>query len=403
MRTATWKTLNMVDWKREARREYMLQADYQSRVDLMFKTGHLAESFNNRREWMRPGIFAVERRGYWNHLYIGGPEGVRHIISHELDDSQNRQAQSQGYVQNAGHLANKIEQKIFKELNGVDERKAFGYSDPGINKCVPKQLYYINTRWIDKKIKCAGKADYSSHYPANICGPLPNWDKRKMVPGTVDPTPEYPFVFYTQSGFIAEYNRLDTHQWLNEDLVLDLFGKNYTKVDPDKDVSIMCPASKYTLDSTIEKLYIMKSRGESIDGMSAKEVLVSSIGYKHLTGEFNTRNRLYHLAAICIARANQRMVDLYNKYSKSILQIIVDSVIYMGPTEIGIKEKRLGELHQEITNHSFIMRGANQYMFIDPVTGECSSHAHSGFDTNIETTRLEDIRLWQRSPRIIQG
>ena len=301
-----------------------------------------------------------------------------------------------GYIPNTGRLANTIEQRIFKQLNGVTERQAFGYSEPQLNKCVPKQLYYINGRWANKKITCAGKADYSSHYPARICGPLPDWSKHKVVEGRVDPTSEYPFVFYTRSGHVAEYKQFDTHYWRDEDLSGDLFGSHYSKVSDNKDISIMCPESRYRLDSTIEFLYNKKTLEESIDGLPAKTILTSSIGYKHLTGANNTKNRLYHLAAVCIARANQCMIDLYNVNRRSILQIIVDCIIYMGAHEVGEHRKALGVLHQEITDQSFIMRGVNQYMFIDRDSGICSSCAHSGFDI-AETNCLEDIKSWRRS------
>ncbi len=398
MRSADWIKINRVQWRTEAKKEYVKYSDFQSLLTKLHKTGHLAETWDKRSEWIQPGVFVHEIRGYWEHLYLGGPNGVRHIISNNFDDTQNIKAMELGYIPDTGRRANTIEQKLFKELNGVSERQAFGYSEPQLNKCVPKQLYYINNRWLNKKISCAGKADFSSHYPANICGSLPDWSRRKRIDGTAEPTRDYPFVFYTRSGHIAEYREFDTHYWRDEDLSGDLFGNNYSKVALDKDVSILCPESKYRLDSTIETLYSMKSRDEEIDGLPAKSVLVSSIGYKHLRGANNTKNRLYHLAAICIARANQKMIDLYNKHSKSILQIIVDGVIYMGPQELGEQRKALGVLHQEITDQSFIMRGINQYMFIDRNSGECSCCAHGGFDIDIFTSCLEDINLWRRSP-----
>lgn len=399
MRAVHWKALNQVQWKTEAKKEYVKYADFQALLDKMFKTGHLAESFNRRDEWMLDGVFTYETRGYWDHLYIGGPNGIRHIISNNFDDSQNAKALQLGYVPDNGRRANSIEQRLFKEFNGVTERQAFGYSEPQLNKCVPKQLYYINSRWIGKKITCAGKADFSSHYPAHICGQLPDWKNHKVIEGTVDPSSDYPFAFYTHSGHVAEYRRFDTHEWLEEPLSGDLFGQNYSPVKPDKDITILCPEAKYRLDSTIEFLYTKKASDESIDNMPAKTILNSSIGYKHLRGAYNTKNRLYHLAAVCIARANQTMIDLYNANARAVLQIVVDGMIYMGAHEIGERRKALGVLHQEVTDQSFIMRGVNQYMFIDRATGICTNCAHSGFDTNIRSSSLEDINLWQRSPR----
>lgn len=397
MRISTWKRLNHIQWKSEAHKEYLKQGDFTAILEKLKNAGHLSTTFDNRREWMEDGTYRYEIRGYWDHLYIGGKKGVRHLISHRYDDAQNLEANKLGYIPDTGRKSNTIEQRIFKELNGVTERDAFGYSDPQLNKCVPKQLYYINQRWVNKKITCAGKADFSSHYPASICGSLPDWKKHKIAEGTVEPTSQYPFVFYTRSGHLAEYKTFDTHYWRDEELSGDLFGANYTKVNPDRDLSIICAASEYRLDSTIEFLYNKKQLNEDVDGLPAKTVLNASIGYKHLRGAHNTRNRLYHLAAVCIARANQKMIDLFNDNRKSILQIIVDGIIYMGSHQLGGTSKSLGALHQEITDQSFIMRGLNQYMFIDRDSGVCSAYAHSGCDFNIQTTRLEDIHLWQRS------
>lgn len=397
MRAGLWKTMTQVQWGAEAKKEYVKYSEFCKMYDNLRDNGILAGSWSDRDAWSIPNVYTHEIRGYWEHLYIGSPGGVRHIISNRFDDSQNIRAMQLGYIPDIGRRSNTIEQRLFKEFNGVTERQAFGFSDPQLNKCVPKQLYYINSRWINKRITCAGKADFSSHYPANICGSLPDWSKHKRMDGTVEPSAQYPFVFYTRSGHLAEYRRFDTHQWRQEALSGDLFGVHYKEVDPDKDVSILCPSSPYTLDKVMEFLYTKKAMGESIDGLSAKDILVSSIGYKHLRGINNTKNRLYHLAAVCIARANQKMIDLFNENPKSILQIVVDGVIYMGAHELGKHTKALGDLHQEITDNSFIMRGINQYMFIDRNTGECTSCAHGGFDFNIATTCLEDIRLWQRS------
>lgn len=397
MRANLWKTVNRVQWRFEAKKEYVRQTIFRAALKHAQDKGQLASSFSNRQEWMQENVYGYERRGYWEHLYLGGPRGVRHLVSNTFDDNQNVKAAELGYIPDIGRRANTIEQKIFKEFNGVTERQAFGYSDPDLNKCVPKQLYYLNKRWLNKKITCAGKADFSSHYPASICGPLPNWDKRIKMQGTIKPTAQYPFVFYTRSGHLAEYQTFDTHDWRDEELAGDLFGSNYSKVAPEDDVSILCPKSDYQLDSVIKYLYNMKQANREIDGLPAKTILNSSIGYKHLKGAHNSRNRLYHLAAVCIGRANQKMLDLYNQNSRIVLQIVVDGIIYMGPHQVGSQDRELGELHQEITDESFIMRGINQYMFVERESGVCRCFAHSGCDMNLKTDKLEDIFLWQRA------
>ena len=89
------------------------------------------------------------------------------------------------------------------------------------------------------------------------------------------------------------------------------------------------------------------------------------------------------------------MINLYNENSNNILQIIVDGVIYKGKYKLGIDEKKLGKLHQELTDCEFRMRGTNQYIFMK--NGEFVDWGHSGFNDNLETNCLEDIEKWSKS------
>lgn len=393
MRKSDWDRVYSICWRKEEVAEFLTIDRYNELKQRLIGKGKLAISKCDRKEWT-PGTYKFDQRGYWGHIYYNDNGVLRHYMTHLFNDDVNKQGISKGYIENTGKRCNQIEQRLFEELNGVSERKAFGYSEPYVNKCVPKQLYYINKQWIGKKITCAGKADYSSHYPANLCGPMPNFKKHELKTGRHDPSKDYPFAFYINSGNISEYNKYDTHEWKRENICNCLFGKHTQSIEDKGELTILCPESSYRFDSVVEKLYNLKQAEEDIDGMPAKTVLNSAIGYKHLRGEFNRVNRLYHVAAVCIARANQEMIDLYNMHSKSILQMIVDCVIYLGAHKIGVEEPSLGALTQKITNNRFIMRGLNQYMFFDD--NGCSEVCHSGFNADIYTTKLEDINLWRR-------
>ena len=219
-------------------------------------------------------------------------------------------------------------------------------------KCVPKQLYWSkNARYVGP----VNSVDFSSHYPASCCGTLPDSHTAITVKGTVKPTAEYPFAFYIKSGHIAIYKEMDSHNWLINRLPMNqlfrmktvrkLFDDRFQPlVKPKDDVTILMKASKYTLDSVWQYFYNTRK-----DDDDAKLILVAAIGQMHR--KLYTRDKYAHIAAVCIARANQKMLELTAKLKlEDILQIQVDGVMYTGNQIIGIpvEEKHLGAPVQEV-------------------------------------------------------
>lgn len=390
-----WKRVVNISWKEEGTITPLLIDEFNAKKQQLMRTLLPALSSALRADW-RKDCYKLDYKGYWGHIYSREKGKLYHYICNLFDDEVNQRAKSTQRLERVGTKCNQIEQSLFKDLNGVSQRQAFGYSEPYLNVCVPKQLYYINDIWLNKKMSCVSSADYSSHYPASMCGAVPTWDGHVQKTGTVAPTEEYPFAFYLLSGHSAQLDVYDTHEWLDEPICDCLFGSNYTAIDPDDDITILCKKSDYTYDSLVDLLYSKKCADELIEGIPAKTILNASIGYKHLRSDTNRVNRLYHIAAVAIARANQKMIDLYNMYSRDILQIVVDSVIYMGNYAIGTNEKKLGNLRQECVGQRFIMRGINQYIFQSKADGSCLKVAHSGFNSNLLTSSLDDISKWER-------
>lgn len=384
--------LNYIFWKNEETYKIIKINDFEEKLKYYRKNGHLVEHKTIRKEWDELAYY-FEEKGYYHHLYTY--EGVGkyvHYSCNSFDDSKNK---VEVRTARTGRNSNRIEQKLFKEFNGVTERVAFGYCDRElIYNCIPKQLYYINKKYLHKNLTGISKVDYSSHYPDNMRGQMPDWKTSKQFKGRVEPTEEYPFAFYVKSGMCAEYGRFDMHDWLNSRYVFQLFGNRYTPIEDDDDITILCKASKYTFDKVIEHLYEKKQKGEQIDGIDAKMVLNASIGFKHLSNKKNKRSRLDHIAAIVLGRANQQMLDIVDILGDRVLQIIVDGIIYKGKMEIGVKEKYLGALRQEITDCDFRMRGTNQYIFFKD--GKCICECHGGLNDNLKTEKLEDIEEWRR-------
>ena len=384
--------LKYIYWKNEETYVILKINEFNEKLDYYKKNGQLVKYKTLRDEWNLKSYF-YEEKGYYRHLYTFEGNGKYiHYTCNYIDDTKNKR---EVRLARQGRSSNRIEQKLFKEFNGVSERVAFGYCDRElIYRCIPKQLYYVNEKYLHKNLSNISKVDYSSHYPDNMQGLMPNWREQKIVKGRAKPTKEYPFAFYIKSGMCAEYNRFDMHDWLNSQLVFQLFGKRYEPVPDKQEETILCKPSKYKFDEVIKFLYDKKLKGEKIDGMDAKMVLNASIGFKHLSNIHSKRSRLDHIAAIVLGRANQQMLDLYSVLGGKVLQIIVDGIIYKGDNKIGVDEKYLGALHQEIIGQEFRMRGMNQYIFFKD--GKCTNECHSGFNDNIKTDKLEDIEEWRR-------
>lgn len=393
----SWKRMvhavDYIYWKREETYIVLKIKEFEEKLAYVRCYGKEANSKTIRAEW-NFNSYKLEKKGYYNHLFVFEGEGkYMHYTTNIFDDSKNI-----SYVRDKheGTRCNQIEQALFKKLNSVSERTAFGYCDREIiYRCIPKQLYYINERYKNKNIEHVSKVDFSSHYPNNMQGDMPDWKTKIEKKGYIKPTKEFPFAFYIRSGMCAEYNVFDMHDWLNSKLVMRLFGDRYTPVPNEEEVTILCKASKYTFDSTIKYLYNKKSAGELIDGIEAKKVLNASIGYKHLSNISSKRSRLDHIAAIVLGRANQKMIDLYeNLGSSNVLQLVVDGIIYKEANKIGVDEKFLGALHQELLDCEFRMRGINQYAFFK--NDVCVCERHAGCNDNLIINKLEDIDFWER-------
>ena len=384
--------LEYIYWKNEETYRIIKINEFNEKLNYYRKNGHIVEHKTKRGEWNKLA-YLYEQKGYYQHLYTFEGDGKYiHYTCNMFDDSKNK---AEIRTARTGRNSNMIEQKLFKEFNGITERVAFGYCDrEKIYNCIPKQLYYIDKKYSHINLTGVSKVDFSSHYPDNMRGPMPDWKTSKEIKGTIEPTEEYPFAFYIKSGMCAEYGRFDMHNWLHSRIVLQLFGSRYKPIKEEEDITILCKASEYTFDKVIEYLYDKKQKGEQIDGIDAKMVLNASIGYKHLSNKNSKRSRLDHIAAIVLGRSNQQMIDLFEILGNNILQIVVDGIIYRGKNEIGVKEKYLGALHQELTDCEFRMRGINQYIFFKD--GKCVNECHGGMNDNLKTEKLEDIEEWRR-------
>ena len=296
------------------------------------------------------------------------------------DDKKNESVQLfEGKAQ--GSIAYTAVKDKFNEDNNTDFKKAFGIDKYDLRGCVPGSFHWIDQEVIKKLadnngiIHGASGVDWCSHYPTSHCGDMPDMNTAIEVEGYVKPNKDYPFAFYPDTGNLAEYKvansrgyiLYDTHTWVNNIKYRDSICSRYSMCCHSHDIrdskTILVKASKYTFDSVFQYFYA-KRKTDPI----AKLVMNAYIGNEHSAPFYENKededNGIYiknshythkyaHLAAVCIARANNKMrmqlseieLDGYHP-----LEVVVDGCIYQGTVEYGVKEKKLGNLEQEFTN-----------------------------------------------------
>lgn len=305
----------------------------------------------------------------------------------------------------ASHNALKNIRDKFKERTNKTFKTCFGTVEEKYLRCVPKQFYWSKKEPYEGLVS---SVDYSSHYNSNICGLLPDAHTAIIKKGTVKPTKEYPFAFYLNSGHLAIYKELDTHTWLfnNKFEKEDLFRfKTIKKLDTcyddrfkefisyDEDETVLMKPSTEQLDPEMEYFYEQKDIDED-----AKMTLVAAIGQMHRK-RYN-RDKYAHLAAVAIARANQKMLDLTNNLElKDILQIQVDGIIYTKDKILGIpeKDKYLGAPVQEAYNRPCKWRALGCYMIQlnDKMKIKCQGYnAMTDGRKPEESKTFGDMELW---------
>lgn len=302
----------------------------------------------------------------------------------------------------------KVKEK-FIELSNISFKRAFGTVNENILRCIPKQFYWAKS---DAYEGIINSIDFSSHYPASLCGIIPDSHEALQVKGTVKPNKDYPFAFYINSGHMAIYNELDTHNWLFDRNfeIRDLFRLKTKRksfddrfnehIVPKDDITVLMKASKYNLKNVYEHFYKIKQMydKDSDEYNEAKSILVASIGQMHR--KKYVKDKYAHLAAVGIARANQHMLDVINKNQlklDDIIQIQVDGVLYKGTQKLGIEDSYLGAIVQEAYQRPCRWIGTGAYM-ID--LGDKMKIKHQCYDVMSDgrspdcSTKFSDMDLW---------
>lgn len=363
----------------------------------------------SRKHWMKEGTWNIEERNKSIRLYVKEDIPVIYYTN-TIDDNRNRVVQSLGC--NPGTLAYKAVKDKFEEIYPkISFKKAFDTSSPlsydendqvindgdsePFKGCIPKQFYYVKQNCLNRKV-IASAIDYCSQYPTNLCGALPDGHGRQVLQGRHEPTKEYPFAFYLKSGCVAEYGKYDTHNWQLSRFKTSLFREGelgkILAVKDEEETTVLMKASKYELTQVMEYFYAKRKTDDV-----AKLVMNAFIGMLHTKSYAN--HRYAHVAAIVIARSNERMRAMAEEIQFPI-HICVDGCVYLGTVEYGGHEKGLGKLEQEFTGCEFMMQGTNTYVAMK--NGKVVKFRHGAFNArtdgkDIEQCKgFEDMDTWIR-------
>lgn len=243
-----------------------------------------------------------------------------------------------------------------------------------IKKCVPTQINYGNRMFVNRNITNVYKADVSSAFPSQLVNHLiPTLEGYKVVKGRVDPTPEYPFAFYTKSHHLSIYGEFSTVDDLD---MMQVFYRKYlnhndpqsmvydTRVKPDDDETVLCKAgSRINMQGVWDTFTYLYNHRKDFPEM--KQYMVAAIGYF----QKNSNPNLSHIAAVTIARCNHMIYQHIRKLideGNIILLVATDSVAWKGKPYAGATgDKYLGSFTYEGYDTKLFMQGCKSYQFYD--------------------------------------
>lgn len=357
MRYAYKQRLKYINWRSEAVMKNIKNEDFKNKLEELRNLGGKPTATQTARLEFINHNYHLDLKGAYRYLYTRENNRYTIYTTNIHDDSKNT-----GMISHSGRTSITNLQKEFKNKYGCTFRKAFGYTPEDYKRCIPKSFIYLNPRCIGKIMPLVSAIDGCSQYPSSLCGDLPDAHDCQFYDGTVKPTAEYPFAFYLNSGHVAQYKVFDTHNWTRNYYYRFLFNYDIfdATIKPEEDQTVLMAKSPFKFDELMEHYYEQRKTNPE-----AKMILNSTIGYFHTTNykEF----QLAHLAAITIARSNQRMLDMIDKIGgpNSIVHVVVDGIIYLGSDKIGLDEKKFGTFHQEFVGCKIYIRGTNAYVVMD--------------------------------------
>lgn len=400
-----WHKLKYINWTQEAQLQKVGCDEFVAIKDKLEDMGGERIKKKTLRKAFFDFDYYLEKTGNWVRLYYKNEKDKYVIVStNSYDEQKNKRPKSK-----SGALT--IFTKKFRELNGLSNKAlstAFGTTGAEFKVCIPKQFYYMNKDYIclDKKSWKAGISgiDDNSHYPSCALGRMPDANTMIEVEGIVEPTDEYPFAFWLESGHSAEKGVYDTRDWTEDQFWFPyLFGdRNRMKRSCIVDKkTVLMKASNYTMDETWKYFYALRKEDEG-----AKLVMNSAIGQMHQRDEGFKRYKAHpyaHVAAVILGRANNKhWLKCKEIGSRQIVSVVVDSIYYKSSKSFGCnqQEKDLGKYVQEF----YDCQGAFKSIMCYMIKGDGYTKIRtSGYNTWNDGRPLnkEEIEVDKVSPSIM--
>lgn len=387
-------------WNKEAEKIKMSEEGFWKNYKRLAKEGYIASKGTKTmiRDWPL-GSLRLDVRKFSANLFVRQFDGKLKWFYYT-----SKSADSSKKSEKVGGNARKILNEWLKFNDLPPLKKIFGLAEIQFKNCIPRGFYYIDSLKNDRFLEHMNCIDACSQYPSGFIGKLPDRNQSKAFKGTVKPTEDYPFAFYINSGHLAIYGEFDTHDWLNSEFAKELCPEiedgnpdskcihHHYRLNPSKDLTILMKAADSNpLEKFFEELFEIKESKapESEDYKAAKLVLNSLIGCMHYKDFFYNKTdfRLAHLAAVAIARGNDKLLKLAEKVGKEkIAMIVVDSIIYEGTAKLGEDRKRLGHFHQEICDADYQQRKISVYMFMKD--DKCIKFKHGAFNADADGNEI---------------
>ena len=403
-----------LNWGENATREKVNEAQLKARLDECRATMVESTGSNTMKVDWPLGSYRMSTTPSRSQLYVRDKRGRLHIWY-----CNSKSAGTSRADKHPGGDARKIACREVRKATGMSVNEIYGKADISVKNCVPKPFHYTDREFPRIPVAPVSCLDGCSQYPSGFSGDMPTTRGSMVVQGTAKPSAEYPFAFYLRSGHMAIYNELDTHDWRDSPFAEslcprsekpDLFSPSKHHdyyLDPSQDTTLlMKKADANARDRAFREQFDVKENysHDSDEYQDAKKVMNACVGmmWQRDRNYRSTEYQFAHLAAVAIARANKRLLDMAKLIGEdNIAMIVVDSIIYRGDREFGNSTKGIGTFHQEVTGCWYRQLGHNIYMFMDS-NGKCVKYAHGSLDamddgSDIgEPTSFGDMDRWIR-------
>lgn len=243
------------------------------------------------------------------------------------------------------------------------------------------------------------KADVKSAYPAAALNNLPDLHSAKLVKGEVEPTAEFPVVFYLRSHNIAEFGVFDTRVDQFHHLYKNFrhLGRNQTKFKNEApiafgfcredEISLCCKYAAVGLPE-FKYFYDLKEEAKTNpnipieEATAAKNIMNFMIGTLDFVVMDSSKRKVApstvsycgHIRALVLGRHNHRMIQFYDEIKAKGFEFVciqTDSLMWIGnsPIPSAVEGGRaLGDLNIEIKNGNGYIHRTGCYFVQDDET-----------------------------------